>query len=256
MLVDLARWVGDIASGKRNPHWLHLAMPALVSALALYLYLTSERLSYVPPVAFQPNLVRVAVALAAFFVVFCLLLMHFNARAKDTHSSLVVFNGELRYEDEIHIALHIVTLKNLISSMVAKAKPADAKKALFESGLVAGVDFGQKFPQIYDEELKSKNRDIKWGDLSLQDRMDLWADFDKGAGWGRFSVINSGQGGVLVQIHHVSMFTGDAGPLVGEFISGYVLGVVQQLAGRNLTLAQPSEVIGNDHNRLLVRIGA
>lgn len=254
MPINLIRWFGDILQGKRNPHWLHLAFPSAVAAASLYWYLRDRNLSYVPPEALLTHTVQIAVSVALFFLLFSALLIHFNARAKDTHSSIVVFNGELRYEDEIHIALHIVTLKNLIRSMVAKVRPEEARQALFDSGMLAGLEFGKSFPVIYEEELKGKNRDIRWADLGMRDRLYLWAEFDKGAGWGRFSVVDGGSRGLFVEVHHVSLFTGDAGQLVGQFMAGYVMGVVQQLVGRKVSMIEPPEISRGAEDRLLVKL--
>jgi hypothetical protein len=51
MIVEFFRWLGDIAKGKRTPHWLHLAAaPALAVAVGMYLYMQQQALARTHPV--------------------------------------------------------------------------------------------------------------------------------------------------------------------------------------------------------------
>lgn len=250
---ELVRWLGDIIQGKRNPHWVHLFLPSLALSVGFFAYVRSLNLAFARvPDAVYNEVVLVGLGLAAFFVLFTLLLMHFNARAKDTQSAIVVFNGELRYEDEIHIALHVGTFKNLIASMAAKSK-SDANALLRESGLIAGRGFGKQFPTIYADDLLDKGRGVEWRHLSLQDRLNLWSDFDKGAGWGRFSVIERDKE-ILVNIQHVSLFNGAGGALIAQFMAGYVMGVTEHIVGAGVKAVGDLEITGPQQNSVLIRL--
>jgi hypothetical protein len=242
-----------VLQGKRNPHWFYLALPALGVAVGLHVYLRDVDVSnLVVPTAL---LTTVALPVVVFLILFALLLAHFNTRAVNTDYPIVIQNGEFKYEQELHIALRVETLKNLIKKLTDNAASADAsKRELFESGEFAGADFGRKFPELYLKDMKDRASGASWDKLRVQEKLNLWREWDKGVGWGIFQAVDEGASGLRVQNDHVTLYDGPAGHLVAALMAGYVVGVVQEIKGEKVKVVS-GPTIGPDRTSMAVVIG-
>lgn len=184
-----------------------------------------------------------------------MILAHFNARAVNTNYPIVIQNGEFKYEQELHIALRVETLKNLIRKLTDNAASRDAsKRELFESGEFAGADFGRKFPELYLKDMKERVGAVGWEKLRLQEKLNLWREWDKGVGWGLFQSVDEGPNGLRVQNDHVSLYDGPAGDLVASLMAGYIVGVVQEIKGEKVRVVS-GPTIGPDRTNIVVVIG-
>lgn len=235
--MSTLKWLSDVVQNKRNPHWFFLLLPSLGAALGLHVYLLGIDLApFTPPASYNSSFALVALPFLVFVGLFTGLLMFFNGRAINADYPIVVSErGVLSYEEELHIALRVETLKNLVHSFAESVtNKEDVRRILFESGEFAGADFGEKFPKIYLRELQEGKQQVSWDALTLQTKFELWRAWDRGVGWGIFTAIDEGRGNFSVQNHHVSMYSGRGGALVASMIAGYMVGVMNALTGSKL----------------------
>ena len=261
MGVDMQRfveWLVAFNSGRRTPHWLLLAVASLSFAGGFYAFL--QNVDVTPLVDFLHRNVlvtRLLVALPVFFTLYCLLLMHFNARDSRAKSSLIELDGVLRFERVEHIAIRIATLKNILKSLVdGNADPESARKALFNAGQIAGESFGSRFEDIYLSERMDNNHNRHWANLKPRERLRQWVEFDRGVGWGDYSPIFDEKGPrVTIEIVHPTLFTQKEGELVADFMAGYATGVAKQILHMPQLHCTERPTVAVDHSSLTVHLG-
>jgi len=138
-------------------------------------------------------------------------------------------NGVIWNGNEQNIAFRVATFRRIISGFETLAGANDINKMMFDTGVVSGEDFGRNFgAQIYPTELRKGGP--AWTDLSVGEKLKLWADYDSATGWGKIDASKSADK-IDVNVLHVTMFTGGVGDAFANFMAGYVRTVLRNILG-------------------------
>lgn len=136
-----------------------------------------------------------------------------------------------------NISFKVVTIQNMFTAVyqdllkkeqeqfenVAKATE-ETEKAFFHAGVTCGESFGK---ELVDEVWKDE------GELSLQEKLTKWGEFDSSVGFGKFShKIEQGDvisGKIMLSNNFLAANRKSTEPNLCDFMTGYIQGVLKEL---------------------------
>lgn len=137
--------------------------------------------------------------------------------------------GTLYNGREPNIAFRIATFKGMLEGIADVVGVDQLEEALTETGRRAAVDFSKSISAIYSGDVASKRVGYSWSELSLEAKLDAWAEYDSATGWGILTCDSSGESVRVVINHLKGLFEGPGGLMFGHFLAGYAETVISQI---------------------------
>jgi hypothetical protein len=144
--------------------------------------------------------------------------------------------GTLYNGSEPNIAFRIVTFRAMLEGLANKLGNAELQKVLTEVGQQAASDFALKLENIYDRNVPTRIGAPHWGELTYEQKIDAWTDYDSATGWGFVAAaMPKGTDMVTVTVTHLKgLFDGAEGLHFAWFLAGYCETVLTKvLEGHN-----------------------
>ena len=138
--------------------------------------------------------------------------------------------GTLYNGNQPNIAFRIKTFKSILEGLSGAVGQAQLEAGLRETGAAASADFAEQLPSIYNQDVTKRGGGRRWDDLSFNEKVHSWADYDSSTGWGIVTGDPKGSR-VLVTITHLrNLFKGTGGTLFSQFLAGYCETVIAHIA--------------------------
>jgi len=129
--------------------------------------------------------------------------------------------GTLYNGREPNIAFRIATFKGILEGICGAIGASKLAEALTNTGRLAGNDFARSLKDIYDGDVASRKAKSSWGELSLNEKLSQWAEYDSATGWGILASSVRGDSVKVVVNHLQDLFDGNGGLMFGYFLGGY-----------------------------------
>jgi len=142
--------------------------------------------------------------------------------------------GTLYNGREPNIAFRITTFRGIlegISGAVGATKLADV---LTDTGRLASNDFAMSLKEIYDKDVASRKLTSSWDELSLNEKLSQWAEYDSATGWGIIACSVRGDSIKVVINHLQDLFNGNGGLMFGHFLGGYTETIISFIVNNHL----------------------
>lgn len=137
------------------------------------------------------------------------------------HSFRYDRKGTLFNEGEPNIAIRVTTFKLLLDAFRQKMVEAEYYDTLVDAGRTTPLEFALNIGEIYNRDVSKKAGKKKWEDLSIQEKIDEWHEYDNYTGWG-VMVGTVHEASVTITVLHVGgLFDGKGGKLFSFFLAGY-----------------------------------
>ncbi len=135
--------------------------------------------------------------------------------------------GTLFHGTQPAIAFRVITFRGMIEGLAAPLDPTAARHALFQTGTRASLDFARKLPTLYDENVHRLRGGNRWIDLSFQEKLVKWADYDSATGWEIIAAQVDGNRATITVTHYNELFGQPS--LFCWFLAGYCNTVIQTI---------------------------
>lgn len=148
--------------------------------------------------------------------------LRFEQRLRSLEQSFKYDNrGTLYNGNEPNIAFRIVTFKAMLEGLSNIIGADKLATTLTNTGRLASNDFAMSLKDIYDSDVASRKAKLSWDELSLNDKLDQWAEYDSSTGWGILACNVHGNTVKVVVNHLQDLFIGNGGLMFGYFLAGY-----------------------------------
>jgi hypothetical protein len=143
--------------------------------------------------------------------------------------------GTLYNGREPNIAFRIATFRAMLEGLATNVGQAQLQKALTEVGREAASDFAAKLENIYNRNVSTHIAAPQWNELSFEQKIDAWADYDSATGWGIVTAnIPKNTDKVTVTVTHLrGLFEGPEGLHFAWFLAGYCETVLTKVLDRH-----------------------
>lgn len=131
--------------------------------------------------------------------------------------------GTLYNGSEPNIAFRIATFKAMLEGLSNKVGQAQLQGALTAVGQTAASDFAAKLETIYNRNVSTGMGARHWDELTCEQKIDAWTDYDSATGWGIVTAAtprNSDRVSVTVT-HLRGLYAGPEGLHFAWFLAGY-----------------------------------
>lgn len=129
--------------------------------------------------------------------------------------------GTLYNGGEPNIAFRIATFKGILEGMSGIIGVDKLAETLANTGRVASNDFARSLKDIYNSDVATRKAKTTWEELSLNEKLDQWAEYDSSTGWGILACNVNGDNVKVVINHLQELFYGNGGLMFGHFLAGY-----------------------------------
>lgn len=163
--------------------------------------------------------------------------------------------GTLYNGTEPNIAFRVATFKGILEGIASDVGAEEVARAMVNTGRRSAEDFAKNLPSIYKNDLARFKNFKPWDDLSFDDKLEKWSDYDSATGWGILAprLVN---GHIRVSVTHFrKLYEGEGGTLFGSYLAGYSETVLSHiLNGHKLgkygeyTKAKLKETVTKDDN--------
>jgi uncharacterized membrane protein len=144
--------------------------------------------------------------------------------------------GTLYNGSEPNIAFRIVTFRGMLGGLANKLGTAELQNVLTEVGQKAASDFAVNLENIYNLNVPTRIAAPHWAELSCEQKIDAWADYDSATGWGIVTAaVPRNTDRVTVTVTHLrGLFDRPEGLHFAWFLAGYCETVLTKiLEGHN-----------------------
>jgi hypothetical protein len=161
-------------------------------------------------------------------------------------------DGVLRNGDEISVAMRVPTVIHFFETLGAQLLKSpgvtqDHLAAIMHaSGRGAGLNFGERLPQIHDDFVLRQGGGPAWRRLNLVGKLEGWFKYESENGLGKFTLEQPPPAITLRIQHGGGLLSGDGGLAFSHFLSGACAAVVEAILKEHNT--QASERTWRDYN--------
>lgn len=164
------------------------------------------------------------------FVIYFLLVAVFYQARLGTERELRKVEQGFRYDkrgtlyngSQPNIAFRVATFKGILLGLTSFVEEAKLQNALFKSGASAAKDFAAKLPKIYDADIQTRRGGSRWENLSMDEKLSEWMDYDSATGWGILTAQRPTNALVNISVNHQrDLLEGAGGLLFAHFLAGY-----------------------------------
>jgi hypothetical protein len=142
--------------------------------------------------------------------------------------------GTLYNGSEPNIAFRIATFKALLEGLADKVGQTQLQIALTDVGQKAASDFAAKLETIYDRNVSTGMGAPHWDELSCEQKIDAWTEYDSATGWGIVTAAVPKTDHVTVTVTHLrGLFAGPEGLHFAWFLAGYCETVLTKILERH-----------------------
>jgi hypothetical protein len=129
--------------------------------------------------------------------------------------------GTLYNGTQPNIAFRIKTFNEILSNLGTQVGTAKAKSILQRTGELAAQDFAERFPAIYDENVRRFRGGGSWDELDFTQKLEEWLEYDSHTGWGILTKKVDAKTIKISIMHLEKLYQGEGGKLFASFLAGY-----------------------------------
>lgn len=142
--------------------------------------------------------------------------------------------GTLYNGREPNIAFRIATFKGILEGISGAIGANRLADVLTNTGRLASNDFARSLNEIYDGDVASRKSTSSWNDLSLNEKLSQWAEYDSATGWGILACSVRGDSVKVVINHLQNLFDGNGGLMFGYFLGGYAETIISFIVNNHV----------------------
>lgn len=163
--------------------------------------------------------------------------------------------GTLYNGTEPNIAFRVATFKGILEGIARDVGDDEVARAMTNTGRQSAKNFATNLPAIYQNDLARYKNFKPWNELTFEEKLEKWSDYDSATGWGIVAP-RLKNGHIKVSVTHFrKLYEGHGGTLFGGYLAGYSETVLSHILDGHVngkygefTKAKIKETVTKDDN--------
>ena len=228
-MIKFKEWIKGSDSDSWQEIWFRSFLQTCASVTLCFTMFLGVKESFGLKILPEASVPYIVIIVLVVFIIILLLNSFLSSAASSAAHEKFGFHydgkGILWNGHEPNISFRIETFKAMLASFDHKS----LNEIMLEVGIAAGLNFAQKFAtDIYPEELQGKNGNNPWMDLTFEEQLTIWAEYDSATGWGLITPKSAGEI-IEIDVQHLKLFEGKEGEAFANFLAGYCLTVLKAI---------------------------